>query len=222
MKTKQIVILLSMLALALPLGAQIVLRVPVMSGIWHPVVGSGGAYEITAREGKKSQFEITVVGKEIVAGKAAFWVEMAASDTQSGGNDYMKYLIAPNDKGMVLANVIMQRSDEDPMKMDINMMAERGAAAGAIPSDIRAKANLVGTETVTVPAGIFKCKHFRAKDGSSDTWVSDKVAPYGVVKVQGKNDSIILIKVITDAKDHITGAPKEFDPTQMMHGDVYR
>jgi hypothetical protein len=95
------------------------------------------------------------------------------------------------------------------------MVGGRGPAA-ATPSDVRAKSELVGTESVTVPAGTFSCQHYRAKDGSSDVWISEKVAPWGLVKMQGKNNSMVLTKVITDAKDHITGTPKKFDPMQMM------
>jgi hypothetical protein len=36
------------------------------------------------------------------------------------------------------------------------------------------------------------------------------------VKYQGKDNSMVLTKVITDAKDRITGTPKQFDPMQMM------
>jgi hypothetical protein len=84
------------------------------------------------------------------------------------------------------------------------------------PSDIRSKAEHVGTETITVPAGTFSCEHYRMKDGSSDAWISEKVAPWGLVKSQGKDSSMVLTKSITDAKDHITGTPKKFDPMQMM------
>lgn len=86
------------------------------------------------------------------------------------------------------------------------------------PSDIRDKAELVGTESVTVPAGTFSCQHYHMKDGSADAWVSDKVSPWGLVKAQGKDSSMVLTKVITDAKDHITGPVKKFDPKDMMGG----
>ena len=55
------------------------------------------------------------------------------------------------------------------------------------------------------------------KDRSSELWVSDKVAPWGLVKTQGKESSMLLTKEITDAKDHITGTPKKFNPMDMMH-----
>jgi hypothetical protein len=92
-----------------------------------------------------------------------------------------------------------------------------GSVQAALPKQTkRDKSELVGTESVIVPAGTFSCQHYRAKDGSSDVWISEKVAPWGLVKMQGKNNSMVLTKVITDAKDHITGTPKKFDPMQMM------
>jgi hypothetical protein len=209
-----------MLALASPVGAQMGMgpRTPDMSGIWRPVVGSGGAYETTDREGKKSQLEITIVGKEDVNGKAGYWMEMAVANPRSGGDMYMKYLIAPSDNGVASTRMIMQMPGQDPMEMDMNMNMNMGGhrMPQSTPSDIRDKAERVGTESITVPAGTFSCEHYRMKDGSSEAWVSDKVAPWGLVKTQGKDSSMVLTKVITDAKDHITGTPKKFDPMQMM------
>jgi hypothetical protein len=220
MKTRQIAVLLAVFALAVPLGAQMGMgpRMPDMSGIWHPVVGSGGAYEMTDQGGKKSQFEITVVGKEDVAGKPGYWMEMAMTNPRFSGDMFMKYLIAPSDNGIASTRMIMQMPGQDPMEMDMNMMnmGRRSPAASATPSDIRSKADLVGTESITVPAGTFTCQHYRAKDGTSDVWVSEKVAPWGLVRMEGKNNAMVLTKVISDAKDHITGTPKKFDPMQMM------
>ncbi len=196
------------------------MRTPDMSGIWHPVVGSGGAYETTDREGKKSQLEITIVGKEDVNGKTGYWMEMAIANGRTGGDMYMKYLIAPSDNGVSSMRMIMQQPGQEPMEMDMNLnmnMGGRGTPQST-PTDIRDKAERIGTESITVPAGTFSCEHYRMKDGSSDAWVSDKVAPWGLVKTQGKDSSMVLTKVITDAKDRITGTPKKFDPMQMMRG----
>ncbi len=73
MKIKHFSVILIILALATPLGAQMGMgmRTPNLSGVWHPVVGSGGAYESTDRDGKKTPIEATVVGKEDVNGKRA-------------------------------------------------------------------------------------------------------------------------------------------------------
>ena len=52
----------------------------------------------------------------------------------------------------------------------------------------------------------------------SDVWISDKVAPWGLIKSQGKDSSMTLTKVISDAQDHITGTPRKFDPSQFQRG----
>ena len=170
---------------ALSLHAQMGMRMqsPSMSGVWNPVVGSGGAYEVTDSGGQKHQMEITIVGKEEVNGKTAYWMEMAVADPSSRGEMYMKYLMAPGENGMSSTRMIMQPPGQQPMEMDMSMM-NRGPSH-ALPSDIQQKAERVGSESVTVPAGTFTCDHYRMKDGSADVWISEKVAPWGIVKTQG-------------------------------------
>ncbi len=219
MKLKQTIVMLAALALALPLAAQMGMgpRTPSLSGIWHPVVGSGAAYEMTDKDGKKSQIEITIVGKEDVAGKPAFWTEMAFANARSGGQMYAKNLMSVSDTGVTSTKMIMQMPGQPPMEMDMSM-APGGGAKQTTPATLADKAEIVGTESVTVPAGTFSCSHYHMKDGSGDAWVSDKVSPWGLVKSVGKDSSMVLTKVITDATDHITGTPMKFDPSQMMRG----
>ena len=221
MKIRHIAILAVMFALGLPLAAQMNFgpRMSGMSGVWHPVVGAGAAYEQIDQAGKKTQIEMSIVGKEDVAGKPGFWMEIAAGNPRGDGSMYMKFLVVPGDTGMTSTRMIIQMGDQDPMEMDSSMMNRGGRgqqSPSSLPQDIHDKAELVGTESVTVPGGTFTCEHYRAKDGTGDVWVSDKVSPWGLVKMQGKNQSMVLTKAITDAKDHITGTPKKFDPMQMM------
>jgi len=216
MKLKQAVVMFAALALALPLAAQMFgPRVPTLSGIWHPVVGTGAAYEIT-KDGKKSEIEITIVGKEDVEGKTGFWLEMAMTDPGTSQPVYAKNLMSVSDAGVTSMRMVMQMPGRDPMEMDMNMNPAGRGMKQSTPVNIADKAEVVGTESVTVPAGTFSCTHFRMKDGTGDAWVSDKVGPWGLVKAQGKDSSTVLAKVIIDAKDHITGTPKKFDPMQMM------
>lgn len=218
MKLKQLVVMLAALALALPLAAQMGMgpRTPSLSGIWHPVVGTGAAYEMTDKDGKKSQLEITIVGKEDVGGKSAYWTEMGFANPRSGGQMYMKNLMSVSDAGVTSTRMIMQMPGQAPMEMDLTANPAGRPMQQTTPANIADKAELVGTESVTVPAGTFTCQHYRMKDGNGEGWVSDKVGPWGLVKSQGKDNSMVLTKVITDATDHITGTPTKFDPMQMM------
>ena len=219
MRRKQIAIMLAMVALALPLAAQMGMgpRVPTLSGIWHPVVGTGAAYEIT-KEGKKSEIELTIVGKEDVEGKPAYWMEMGMTDPRTSTLLYAKNLMSVSDTGVSSLRMVMQMPGQDPMEMDMTANPAGRRMQPTTPANIAEKAEVVGTESVTVPAGTFSCTHYRMKDGSGEAWVSDKVSPWGLVKSQNKDSSMVLAKVITDATDHITGTPRKFDPMQMMRG----
>jgi len=212
------VALLVTLASALPMAAQMFgPKVPTLSGIWHPVVGTGAAYEMTRKDGQKTQMEITVVGKEDVEGKPAFWMEMGMTDPRSSQLLFVKTLMSVSDDGVTSTRMVMQMPGQAPMEMDMSMNPAGRGMKQTTPANIADKAEVVGTESVTVPAGTFSCTHFRMKDGSGDAWVSDKVGPWGLVKSDNKDSSMVLTKVITDAKDHITGTPTKFDPMQMMH-----
>ncbi len=182
------------------------------SGVFNPVVGSGAAYDMQPASGPKTNIEYTIVGKESVDGKDGFWMEWT---TAAGpmGEMVMKVLIVPGSASA--QKVIMQMAGRPPMEMPMQMGHAGGGNATA-PSDIRNLAEDVGTESITTPAGTFSCEHYKMKDGSGDTWVSSKVPPFGLVKQQGKDSSMVLTKVITDAKDKIVGTPQPFNPMGMM------
>lgn len=183
------------------------------SGVFNPVVGSGAAYEVAPANGQKTTIEYAIVGKESVNGKDGYWMEWT-TDGGPMGQMIMKVLIVPDAAGTAPSRVIMQMGGRPPMEMPSQMSGRMGG--GSTPTDVRSLAEDVGSESVTVPAGTFSCEHYRMKDGSGDTWVSTKVAPFGVVKHQGKDSTMVLTKVITDAKDKIVGTPQPFNPMQMM------
>jgi hypothetical protein len=214
MKLKQMIVMFIALALAMPLASQMFgPRTPTLSGIWHPVVGTGAAYEIT-KDGKKSEIELSIVGKEDVDGKTGFWQEVVMTDARTSQPVYAKTLVSVTDAGVTTMKMVMQMPGQPPMEMDGGMPG--GRTNTALANNLADKAEIVGTESVTVPAGTFSCTHYRMKDGTGEAWVSDKVSPWGLVKSQDKDTSMVLAKVITDAKDHITGTPQKFDPAQMM------
>ena len=220
MRLKQTLFILAAIALAMPLAAQMGMMgpsVPNLSGVWHPVVGSGAAYERTmAADGSKMPLEITVVGKEDMGGKTGYWMEISLTDPKMGGQMLVKQLMTVDENSVTHTKMIMQRAGQQPMEIDMNMNMPGGNMRQSTPSDIHNKMEVVGTESVTVPAGTFSCEHLREKDGSGDVWISDKVSPWSLVKFQDTKSTMVLTKVISDAKDRITGTPIKFDPMQMM------
>jgi hypothetical protein len=185
---------------------------PAMRGIFNPVVGSGGEYEMTTEKGTKMVMEIAIVGKESVAGKDAYWFETTMSNSPMGQMT-MKMLTVVDGTDTVISRTIMQMGNRPPMEMPTQMTK---SSAQMQPADIRDRAEDVGSETITTPAGTFTTEHYKMKDGTGDAWVAAKAGPYGLVKFQGKDSTMVLTKVITDATDKITGTPVPFNPTMFQ------
>jgi hypothetical protein len=114
--------------------------------------------------------------------------------------------------------MIMQMGNRPPMEMPTSMMKSSAQKQSA---DIRERAEDVGSESITTPAGTFTAEHYKMKDGSGDAWVAPKAGPYGLVKFQGKDTTMVLTKVITDAKDKITGTPVPFNPMSLQQQDQH-
>ncbi|MFI5072612.1 MAG: hypothetical protein ACHP8A_17150 [Terriglobales bacterium] len=181
---------------------------PAISDIFKPVVGNGAVYE-TEREQKKSTMEMTVVGQETVDGKDAFWLEVGHTDGKTGGMAYGKMLVTKDD--FQFHRMVFQQPGQPPMEMPMNP----GMRQQSRLNDEMVKWHKVGTETITVPAGTFLCDHWAKDDGKEDIWASSKISPMSLVKETSPTNSMVLVKVITDAKDHITGTPTKFDPEAM-------
>jgi len=198
-------------------GAQMGLgmRSPQIQGVWNPVVGSGAAYQVESKGDRKTELEMAVVGSETYEGKTGYWLEWTMQDPRSGGQAYMKQLIVLDGKQTGMKRMILQAPGQPPMEFPMQMV-NRGGQPSEQSADARDRAERVGNESVTTPAGIFTCEHWRLKDGSGDVWISDKVAPWGLVKMTGRESNMTLVRIITGAKTHITGTPQNFDPMEMM------
>ncbi len=191
------------------------MRGPSMRGVWAPAVGSGAVYQMESKREGKREMEIAIVGAETSEGKPGHWFEMAFKDPNEG-QMVIRQLIAQSGKQMQILRMVFQQGGEEPMEMSMEMMGMMGGQQRPQKSDIREDAERVGVESVTVPGGTFECEHWRSKDKASDFWISDKVAPYGLVKMVSKDESMTLMRVITNAKTKIRGVPKKFDPAEMM------
>jgi len=173
---------------------------------WNPVVGSGEAYRSMGDPGSPEKgVELALIGKEMVQGKQGYWLELAFNSPELGGVLYAKDLIVPEEE--TPRKVIFQLPGEAAMEMPVNPHPG--------PRKVRdTHMHKVGTETITVPAGTFACEHWKDDDG--DYWTSSKLSPVTMVKSVSKGNTDVLIKVMSGAKSHITGAVKPWDPTVFM------
>ena len=181
-------------------------------GFFNPAVGGGASYLTTDSNGRKSGLDLALIGKESVNGKDGYWVEWTLSDTSMGAI-VAKELVVMGDP-ITISRVVMQMAGRPPMVMPEEMTSNMDIKS----ADIRTKADDLGSESITVPAGTFSCEHYRSKENGDDTWISSKVSPIGLVKDQSKDKTrtTVLLKTYTDAKDKITGTPQPFNPMMMM------
>jgi hypothetical protein len=157
--------------------------------------------------------EMTIVGKEMVDGKEGYWMEFSHAE-HNGQTMYGKVLVTKDDFQMHKMIVMMPGS---PQPIEMPFSADNHAKQNM--DEEMQKWHSVGSETITVPAGTFLCDHWTKDSGKGDVWISSKVSPMRLVKSVDNNQTMVLSKIITDAKDHITGTPMKFDPQMMrqMH-----
>ncbi len=202
------------LATARPAHAQVgmdLFKRPAITKAFHPVVGKGAVYIDAGRDGKNTRtIEIAVIGKDSIEGQEGFWMQFVSTDDQ-GKTIVGKSLITPADYQM--HRMIFQQQGQPAMELPANMNPARKQQMEENFNDWHS----VGTETVTVPAGTFSCDHWRNDKTHTESWTSDKVTPFGMVKsVKANGETELLSKLVDNATDRITGPVKQFDMQQMM------
>ena len=186
---------------------------PDIAGVFNPVVGSGASYEMVKTNGEKIPFDMAVVDKDASGG---YWIEYSMQNPKLNGPVYMKNLTVRQSDDIIIQRSIMQMPGRPPMDMS-SMMSMKAMQSPKEKADFRANAQNMGTESVTTPAGTFSCEHWRnAKDGT-DVWLSDKIVPWRLVKMSGTTDTLTLVKIISDAKTHITGTPVSMEEMMQQH-----
>ncbi|HTP68642.1 MAG TPA: hypothetical protein VMJ35_07030 [Dongiaceae bacterium] len=186
---------------------------PAITKVFHPTVGKGSVYQTTntsGGDGKTSTTEIGIVGKESVDGKDAYWVETSMTDPK--GQPVVGKTLMSLQGEVTIHRVIFQQAGQPAMEMPMNMTGQHKSTGEVNLNDWHS----VGTESVTVPAGTFTCEHWKNEKNGSEIWTSDKVPSYGVVKELSNKRSMVLVKIIDNYPDKITGPVQKFDMQQMM------
>ena len=192
---------------------------PTMPGLSNPTVGSGAEYVVNTK-GKQMDVATVILGKEDVNGGAGYWMEMRMNSADTNGEMVMKTLTVTTGSETGVKRMIMQQSGKQPLEIDGMMMSmmQRHQPSPATPGagSNGGRGELVGTESVTVPAGTFTAQHYRSQgsNGPTDLWISTDVTPYGMVKMTNADTTMELKKVLTDETSHIKGEPQKM---QMPH-----
>lgn len=209
MMKRSLQITLAFLACAMIAGAA--QAQTIFGGVWNPEVGSGAVYEIptknAAKNSAKDTVDVAVVGKESVNGKQGYWMEVDIKKPTENVATILKMLVVRDGTYLAVKRGISQLPGHPPI--DVGFLAQGWMQAQ--PTDIRREADDLGPAVVTTPAGTFACEHYKLKSGTGDVWIKAKTGPWGLVKSVSTTPlvtSMTLIRVITNAKDKITGTPQ--------------
>ena len=191
-------------------------------GLQNPTVGSGSEYLITTAKGKEIDMSTVAMGTETVEGEPGYWMETRMPSAELGGETVMKNLVVSSGAQPGVKRMIMQAPGRPPMEMGgfmMNMMKqhEKPPITPSAGGTNTGMGELIGTESVTVPAGTFDCKHYRKTNarGTTDFWISTDVTPYAMVKMTGPDISMVLKKVLSNESTHIVGEPQKMEMPQM-------
>ena len=181
-------------------------------------VGSSADYSVTVGSMAPMTMKIGLVGRAAASNTIETSIEGGLA-ARTG--KMVTQMVLPSGSGGKVQKMVLQFGANDPMEMPIEG-AQSQQFAKPDPK------TLVKEETVKVAAGSFKTKHYHDKTPSGDTvdyWVSEKVLPIGLVKMEAtqKGNPMIsgpikmeLTASGKDAKSSITKTPKPFDQQAFM------
>jgi hypothetical protein len=194
---------------------------PSMPSLQNPTVGSGAEYLVTAK-GKEMDIATVALSKENVDGDQGFWMEQRITSAELGGEMVMKTLTVVSGTQAGVKRMIMQQPGHSPMEMSGMMMSMMQPKSRPTPSGGGGKGDmgqLIGTESVTVPAGTYSCQHYRKQEASGpvDIWISTSITPYGMVKMTSADATMVLKKILSNETSHIKGEPQKMQMPEMPH-----
>jgi hypothetical protein len=154
-----------------------------------------------------------VIKAERREGKQMYWFQMSMEDK---GKRTILQMLTPWDVNSLRspqpAEVVMKMGDQPAMKMSGGLMG-KSPASKTDWRDFCAKSTFVGEESVTVPAGTFKTRHYHSEDG--DTWASMDAPLWHIVKMSTKDGKTMVLSARgMGEKNEITEQP--VDMKEMM------
>jgi hypothetical protein len=183
-----------------------------------PKIGEWAEMQLDMKkdEGKKPMLSrVAFVDREVREGEQFYRMQMTM--TPKNGQRQVLQMLTPWGPHAFEKDydteIVMKMGDQPAMIMPFKGGKDQPGFA-----DMRrkcAEVNFVGEETVEVPAGRFKTRHYAGPEG--DSWMSMDVPALRMVKmVTKKGDTMVLMATGTDARNEITEKPR--DMRAMMGG----
>jgi hypothetical protein len=179
-------------------------------------VGTWASYSMAMGQLPPMTTKMALVGKGIIETTVEGGIAAAA-----GGKMTLQMTLAPGgEKDGKVQKMVMQMGTADPVELPVSGHQQHFSKPNP--------ATLVKEESITVKGGTFKTKHYRDKTPAGDTvdyWISEKVFPLGLVKMESEQKQnpaikgpikIELMAVGKGEKQAITKPAKPMDPAMMQ------
>lgn len=183
---------------AIPAGAQGILGDLLSGSLIAPEKGVWAWYELTdTASGEKFYLRQAIVDEEKVKRKAGFWVETQLQPETGFGSVYKMLLTGPATDPKNIQRLILQDGSSLPEEIPVDGKGDSGETFD------EAEKQLVGTETITTPAGDLECQHFIIQEaaGKTELWLNDTVRPLGLVKMISPEGELALQRYGKDGPD---------------------
>ncbi|HJR16435.1 MAG TPA: hypothetical protein VJ808_06240 [Gemmatimonadales bacterium] len=151
-----------------------------------------------------------VIGSENRDGKDLKWLELSMVGSKKDQNMVYQMLV-PGSAAQLgdVHEVVMKAGANPAMKINgpmLNMIRGQMKKQSFL-TDACKDVTLVGEESITVPAGKFRSRHFHSSKYSSDSWLSAGV-PFSMIKTTGKDFQMELAAHGAGAKSSILETPQ--------------
>jgi hypothetical protein len=157
--------------------------------IWPPRMPAAGNFEEVPL-GKWADYEETYLGAAIIRERVALVSREAemvtletTTETRPGDRTvFATEFAGANNAGWRVTSNVFQVGDDEPMESPATGPAQQ-------PYPRADPSKLIGTEMISVRAGLFKAKHYRYRTPYGervDYWVDDSVGPIGLIKLEAE------------------------------------
>lgn len=197
------------LLLASQAGAQGILSDLMAGKLVKPEVGAFAWYTLTDSTTNQEYFlRQAIVGVEKVKRKDAYWLETELVPRVGFPSVYKMLLTGPADDPDNIVRLIVREGQSVPQEIEVDR-SQKPPRKQDVPRAER------GTDIVNYPGGQIEAEHFIVNEngGKTELWVSDAVAPMGLVRMRNPQGELLLQRHGVGGKDGQSALP-QFGPPE--------
>lgn len=180
--------------------------------------GQWSSYRFIGGDNDGGTLRLAIVGTQRQGDSTFYWYEMKTEPGAKGGRDatIVQMLVAGlGTSKLEIHDLVMKSGTHTAQRVNpmlLGMMA--GPIAKSIASETgrrctNPRIQVVGWESVTVPAGTMRALHLKDTESGGEAWLATQV-PFGVVRVLSNDGhDMVLTASGHNAKSSITETPVE-------------